>query len=203
MPIPDLIHIPLQGEKIGIEHAEILAKHCKEADVVVCGMGLGPDSHDLVTKIAPLCKKAVFDADALRLPLPVAGNTLYTPHAGEFARITGEIPGLDPAGRAELARISNLPGVVLLKGAIDLISDGSRIRFNNTGTPAMTTGGTGDILAGVCGALMVNLTAFDAACIGTYVTGLAGEKLAKRMGYGMTARDLLQVIPEILYRKDN
>ena len=55
--------------------------------------------------LAPHCKKAVFDADALRLPLPVAaGETIYTPHAGEFFRITGiKLPD-DTVGRADVAQ---------------------------------------------------------------------------------------------------
>ena len=62
---------------------------------MVCGNGIGTESHAVVQAVAPYCKKAVFDADALRLPLPVrTGETIYTPHAGEFARMTGkELPG--------------------------------------------------------------------------------------------------------------
>lgn len=81
----------------------------------------------------------------------------------------------------------------------DIITNGDNVRFNKTGTPAMTTGGTGDVLAGVCGALLTNLPAFEAGCIGSYVTGRAGEIVTEKMGYGLAAQDLLQVIPHVLY----
>ena len=88
-PIPDLIYERLEGERIGEEHLERLRVLAAHADAVVCGNGLGPDSHAVMCAIASSCKKAVIDADALRLPLPVAQEeTLYTPHAGEFMRIT-------------------------------------------------------------------------------------------------------------------
>ena len=168
---------------------------CAAADVVVCGMGLGPHSHQVVTALAPSCRKAVFDADALRTPLPVSKETLYTPHAGEFFRMSGKKVSGDIISRADTVRAEPIPGVVLLKGSTDIISDGDRTRFNRTGIPAMTTGGTGDVLAGVCGALLVQLPAFEAGCIGAYVTGRAGEIVTAEVGNGLTAQDLLKTHP--------
>ena len=144
--------------------------------MVVCGNGLGTESHAVVEAVAPHCKKAVFDADALRLPLPAArGETIYTPHAGEFARITGKTLPDDTVGRARAARKAGIRGTVLLKGQTDIITDGTRVRFNRTGDPAMTVGGTGDVLAGIAGALLCHLPAFEAACIAAYVNGKAGQ----------------------------
>lgn len=201
LQFPDLIHVPIQGDHISEEDTEHLCTLSRSADVVVCGMGIGTQSHQVITSLAPECRKAVFDADALRLPLPVGGETVYTPHAGEYARITGKEPGTGVLDRAESIMNAGIPGVTLLKGAVDIISDGKRVRFNRTGSPAMTTGGTGDVLAGVCGGLMARLPAFDAACIAAYATGRAGERVAGRMGYGLTAQDLLSVIPQILYTR--
>jgi NAD(P)H-hydrate epimerase len=162
---------------------------------------LGNASHSVIHAIAPHCKKAVIDADALRLPLPVAKNeTLYTPHAGEFTRITGvRIP--DSARERALAVMNaGLPGTVLLKGHIDIISDGKRIRFNRTGHPAMTVGGTGDVLAGIAGALLCHLPAFESGCIAAYVNGRAGEIVAAERGEGMLATDLVDRIPAELFK---
>ena len=79
-PIPDLIYERLAGERIGEEHIERLIALAEHADVVVCGNGLGTESHQVVREVIPCCKKAVFDADALRLPLPLAaGETIYHP----------------------------------------------------------------------------------------------------------------------------
>jgi ADP-dependent NAD(P)H-hydrate dehydratase / NAD(P)H-hydrate epimerase len=201
-PIPDLIYERLEGKRISTEHTERLIALAEKADVVVCGNGLGTESHEVVTALAPHCKKAVFDADALRLPLPVArGETIYTPHAGEFARITGVTLPDDTPGRARTARKAGIRGTIILKGHTDIITDGSRVRFNRTGDPAMTVGGTGDVLAGVCGALLCQLPAFEAACIAAYVNGKAGESVVADRGGGMLASDLVDRIPAILFRK--
>jgi NAD(P)H-hydrate epimerase len=207
-PVPDLIYERLFGDRIGEEHTERLIALAEHADVVVCGNGLGLESHGAVLAVAPYCKKVVFDADALRLPLPKAAQeTVYTPHAGEFARIAGRhpLPGdaADACGRARAAKpaAKELGATILLKGPVDVITDGHRVRFNRTGDPAMGVGGTGDVLAGVCGALLCHLPAFEAACIAAYVTGRAGERVAEKRGEGMLASDLMDRIPEELFRR--
>jgi hydroxyethylthiazole kinase-like uncharacterized protein yjeF len=199
-PIPDLIYECLAGDRIGEEHVERLITLAGHADVVVCGNGLGAESHRVIHTIAPYCKKAVIDADALRLPLPVAGNeTLYTPHAGEFTRITGISLPEGSRDRALAAKGAGIRGTILLKGPVDIITDGKRVRFNRTGDPAMTVGGTGDVLAGIAGALLCHLPAFEAACIGAYVNGSAGEAVAAERGEGMLATDLVDRIPAELF----
>jgi len=201
-PIPDLIYERLAGERIAEEHTERLIALAEEADVVVIGNGLGTESHVVVQAVAPHCRKVVFDADALRLPVPAAKEeTIYTPHAGEFARMTGRTLPEDTAGRARSVRDAKLPGTVILKGKTDIISDGTRVRFNRTGHPAMTVGGTGDVLAGIAGALLCHLPAFEAACIAAYVNGVAGSQVAAERGEGMLASDLVDRIPGILFTK--
>ena len=201
-PVPDLIYERLEGKRIGMEHLDRLLALAEHADAVVCGNGLGTESHDVVMALAPHCKKAVFDAEALRLPLPVAAKeTIYTPHAGEFFRITGTKLPDDAVGRAKVAKAARLPGMVLVKGHIDIITDSKQMRFNRTGDPAMTVGGTGDVLAGICGALLCQLPAFDAACIAAYVNGKAGEYVAAQRGGGMLASDLVDRIPVELFKK--
>jgi NAD(P)H-hydrate epimerase len=196
-----LIYERLDGERIDENHIEQLIVLARRADAVICGNGLGTGSHEVIRSVAPHCKKAVIDADALRLPLPVAKNeTLYTPHAGEFTRITGIKLSDDTKERALAAKGSGIKGTVLLKGCIDIITDGKRVRFNRTGDPAMTVGGTGDVLAGVAGALLCHLPAFDAGCIAAYVTGRAGEVVAAERGEGMLASDLVDRIPAELFR---
>jgi ADP-dependent NAD(P)H-hydrate dehydratase / NAD(P)H-hydrate epimerase len=201
-PVPDLIYERLDGKAIGMEHLDRLIPLAEKADVVVCGNGLGAASHELVTAIAPHCKRAVFDADALRLPLPCAREeTIYTPHAGEFARITGTTLPEDMLGCARAAQAACINGTVLLKGHIDIITDGKQVRFNRTGDPAMTVGGTGDVLAGIAGALLCRLPAFDAACIAAYVSGRAGEAVVAERGGGILASDIVNKIPSVLFKK--
>jgi NAD(P)H-hydrate epimerase len=201
-PVPDLIYERLEGKRIGTEHTERLIALAEKADVVVCGNGLGTESHAVVEAIAPYCKKAVFDADALRLPLPVArGETIYTPHAGEFARITGITLPEDTVGRARAARKAGIRGTIILKGPVDIITDSTRVRFNRTGDPTMTVGGTGDVLAGVAGALLCHLPAFEAACIAAYVNGRAGSAAVAERGGGILASDIVNEIPKILFQR--
>ena len=173
------------------------------ADVVVCGNGLGDRSHQVVTAIAPLCKKAVFDADALRLPLPVSAETMYTPHAGEFFRMTGIHPPGNLVERGRAVKGARVSGTILLKGQVDVISDGDIVRFNRTGSPIMTAGGTGDVLAGVAAALFVRLPAFESACVAAYVNGRAGMAAEEALGGGMLARELADRIPSELFMKKN
>jgi hydroxyethylthiazole kinase-like uncharacterized protein yjeF len=201
-PIPDLIYERLDGERIGEEHIDRLINLAERADVVVCGNGLGTESHGVIHTIAPHCKKAVIDADALRLPLPVAKNeTLYTPHSGEFTRITGVTLPDSTRERALAVMGAGIKGTVLLKGHIDIITDGKRVRFNRTGDPAMTVGGTGDVLAGIAGALLCHLPAFETGCIAAYVNGRAGQVVAAERGEGMLASDLVDRIPAELFKE--
>jgi NAD(P)H-hydrate epimerase len=198
-PIPDLIYTRLEGQRIGEEHLEALIPLAERADAVVCGNGLGQESHGVVQAIGPHCRKAVFDADALRAPLPAAKETVYTPHAGEFARMTGEKPPEALPARGRAVQAAARKGTVLLKGPVDVISDGTRVRFNRTGCPPMAVAGTGDVLAGVTGALLCRLPAFEAACIAAYVNGAAGMRAAATRGDGMLASDLVERIPEVLF----
>lgn len=202
IPMPDLIYERLEGKAVTKDHLETILRLVGRADVVVCGMGLGKESHDVVLAVAEAAEKAVFDADALVCPLPAAKETIYTPHAGEFARMTGTEPPADLVARARCVRAAAATGTILLKGPVDVVSDGKRVRFNRTGTPAMTVGGTGDLLAGATGALFCHLPAFEAACIAAYASGRAGMRAAEGRGYGMLATDMLEYIPEELFRRE-
>jgi len=198
-PVPDLIYERLEGDVIGAEHIDRLLPLVDRADVVVLGPGLGSRSHHVVRALAPHCRRAVFDADAIRIPLPEAGEAVFTPHAGEFERMTGSLPENDPVARARAVKSAAGAGTILLKGPVDVISDGTRVRFNRTGTPAMTVGGTGDVLAGVVAGLFCQLPAFDAACIGAYVNGKAGMAVGKLHAGGFLPSDLLDHIPGELF----
>ncbi len=202
IPMPDLIYERLEGKAITGEHLDAILPLVDRADAVVCGMGLGKASHDVVLAIAEAAKRAVFDADALALPLPAAKETIYTPHAGEFARIAGTKPPDDLLSRCRCVKAAATAGTILLKGPVDVVSDGTRVRFNRTGTPAMTVGGTGDLLAGVAGALFCHLPAFDAACVAAYVCGRAGMRAAEGRGNGMIATDILDCIPGELFGRE-
>jgi len=200
---PDLITEHLPGERIGPEHLDRLTGLARGADAVVVGPGLGKDAHEVITALAPRCRRLVVDADALSIPLPAGGETIYTPHAGEFARISGAPPPAEIAARARAVREAATGGTILLKGAVDIISDGTRVRFNRSGSPAMTTGGTGDVLAGVAAALFCHLSPFEAACVAAFITGRAGERVAERLGCGMTASELAAEIAPVIRENED
>lgn len=202
--MPDVILERLLGDRITAEHKARLISLAEAADAVVAGPGLGTDEETLSTvrEVVSHAKRAVVDADLLRLPLPKAQEaTIYTPHAGEFARLFGKAPeNLRDRGAAVRDAAKTAGGVVILKGETDVISDGVRVRFNTSGCEAMTVGGTGDVLAGVTGGLLSRMPAFDAACAAVYAEGRAGEAAAEAVGDGLLASDLLKRIAGILWK---
>jgi hydroxyethylthiazole kinase-like uncharacterized protein yjeF len=141
------------------------------------------------------------DADALSAfaDQPRQGATaLLTPHAGELARLLGVERDAVEARRLEHARRAavELGAVVLLKGTTTVVAtpDG-RARVNPTGTVALATAGTGDVLAGLCGALLAGgLDPLDAGSVGAWVHGLAG-RLAADGGVPISAYDVLDALP--------
>jgi NAD(P)H-hydrate epimerase len=104
------------------------------------------------------------------------------------------------AWRERRTRVAEFAGdlghTLLVKGAYDVVADGHETRVNRTGNPGMTVGGTGDVLAGVTGALLCTQEPLDAATIGAYVNGRAGDLVVGERGFGLVATDLLDRIPE-------
>jgi NAD(P)H-hydrate epimerase len=186
-----------------------LVESAAKSTAVGCGPGLGR-SHDLVKLVERLYfelpEPTVFDADGLNalaqqpdiLTRP-AGPRILTPHPGEFGRLVGkEGPMSTAEGRdraIDLAIRCNV--VVVLKGHQTFVTDGHRSEVNTTGNPGMATGGTGDVLTGVLVALLCQgLTPFNAAHLGTYLHGLAGDLAAAELGQvSMIARDMIDFLP--------
>ena len=145
------------------------------------------------------------DADALNLlaRLPVRRpNWVLTPHPGEAARLLGCNTHDITADRfAAVKKLQNqYAGVCVLKGAGSLIADDGNLLVNTTGNPGMASGGMGDVLAGVTGALLAQgLTLTDAAKLAVHVHGEAADGMAATQGErGMLAGDLLPKIRELL-----
>lgn len=197
---PNLIVKGLSSDHLCPEDLGLLKDLIPKHDVVVMGMGLGrhPETIEALAEIIPLCSKAVIDADALQPDLPLKG--IVTPHAGEFKRISSVTLHSDYRERIDpvrtFAREAGL--VVLLKGSVDLISDGDIIRGNTTGNPGMTVGGTGDVLAGVTASFYCRTTAIRAAVAAAFVNGRAGDLVYKEKDFGMVATDVVEKIPEAM-----
>ncbi len=182
----------------------------EDADVLAIGPGLGhsPDVIDFVRSLllAVPAKPAVVDADGLRAfigdPPIRTGPTILTPHPGEFARLVSRTVADVQANREGLAKrlATQFGAVVLLKGAATVVTDGNRLNVNPTGNPGMATGGTGDVLTGLIAAFLgQGLTAFDAATLGAWVHGRAGDVAADDLGQtALTAADVLGYLPAAL-----
>ncbi len=131
-----------------------------------------------------------------------SADLVLTPHVGEFARLMGissaEVQTDRVARVRELA--ARIGATVLLKGTRTLIAEPSGVvRINPTGSSALATAGTGDVLTGTIAALMARgLDSYDAATVGAYVHGLAGLVAASQLGEGTTAGDVAGSLPETL-----
>jgi hydroxyethylthiazole kinase-like uncharacterized protein yjeF len=172
----------------------------------VVGPGLGSDAvggrrlDEALSDEVPV----VVDADGLRfLPDRLDVPALLTPHAGELARMLETTREDVEARRLHHARsaAARWNTVVLLKGSTTLVvAPDGRVRANPTGTPALATAGSGDVLAGLAGALLgAGLNPVDAGSVAAYVHGVAGQ-LATRITPYPSATTLLDVLPDALQR---
>ncbi|MDI6889022.1 MAG: NAD(P)H-hydrate dehydratase [Methanocellales archaeon] len=199
---PNLIVSPLTSDVLVPDDVPIISELISKHDVVVIGMGLGKSEPTAraIRAIVPLCKKAVIDADALSvLEFPLHG-AIITPHAGEFKSLSKlRLPRSWKKQAETIKKFAKESGaVVLLKGKTDIISDGERIKANKTGNAGMTVGGTGDVLAGVVGALYATNSAFEAAVAGAFINGRAGDLAFEEWGFGLLATDVIDNIPKAM-----
>ena len=126
---------------------------------------------------------------------------LVTPHAGEFKRLFGDIPSDSQNERIKLVEQHALNhGItILLKGPTDIISNGELTYLCEKNTPAMTVGGTGDVLSGlVAGLLSKNRNGLESASAACFISGLAGQKVQDNLGLHITSMDLIDVIPDVM-----
>lgn len=208
---PNLITIKLEGKHLHPGNIEALKPYIDAVDAVVLGPGIGlhPNTKEFVKTCVDAVEAAdkplLLDADGLKafseFKRPLKIPFVLTPHAGEYALLTGHpLSGNLEEKVTDIQEIAaELNAVVLLKGQIDLICSKTRYKFNFTGNPGMTVGGTGDVLSGVVGALLAQkVDAFDAAVAGAFMNGAAGDFVVEEVGYHMLATDLLNWIPRVM-----
>ena len=206
---PNLIVIPLVDSKLtrGAVN-KLLGQIPNDLDSATIGMGLSiQDPEALKLLIKSLLARDVrlsLDASALVnyiLPLLSGKNVVVTPHAGEFKRLFGEIPPDSKKARITMVeKFAKKHSVtILLKGSTDIISNGTKTYLNPKNTPAMTVGGTGDVLSGItAGMLARNRNTLESAVISVYFNGLAGKITQKKLGLHMAATDLLDALPSVM-----
>ncbi|NLF72060.1 MAG: NAD(P)H-hydrate dehydratase [Candidatus Anammoximicrobium sp.] len=211
---PSYMTAPLASDDAGRLRREAeseIVRLASVCDAVACGPGLGrsPALNELVLGLyQTLPRPLVLDADGLNA-LAAAGAScpaaaaarILTPHPGEFRRLAGQSDARWP--REELCRRAiELAGrqnwVLVVKGHRTLVTDGVRVTYNTTGNPGMATGGSGDVLTGVITALIgQGLGPFEAAQLGVYVQGRAGDLAAAQLGQtSLIARDLIAFLPQ-------
>jgi hydroxyethylthiazole kinase-like uncharacterized protein yjeF len=202
---PDLITYPLKGNYINKRHVPTIMKFCENKTAVVIGGGLCRDKKTLAA-IKELMKRinlpTVIDADAIYAldKNILKKNFLITPHSREFYIMSGIRLGRFLSKRIESVKKASslMKSTILLKGFVDIISDGKRAAVNRTGNPYMTKGGTGDTLAGICGSLLAQgISPFNAACAAAYINGKAGDFAAREKKQGLLATDLIAKIPKV------
>ncbi|MCS7143647.1 MAG: NAD(P)H-hydrate dehydratase [Archaeoglobaceae archaeon] len=188
---PNLIVRGLRGERISLRNLKEAEEIVRKCDVAVIGMGVGENQEfrEFLDELLKSCKKVVLDAEGITGNIPEKVEAILTPHRGELRKYFNAQP-------EEVMMVAKKIGaVILLKGKKDVITDGERIKFNLTGNAGMTVGGTGDVLAGVCGALFCNDDAFNSACAGAFINGFAGDICFEKYGYNFTSMHLIENLP--------
>lgn len=201
---PNLITRKLEGDYLNWDNLKEVIELSEGFDSVLIGNGMTdyPEclgfSKEVIENIE---NPKVIDADALKnIDMNEVTNSIFTPHEKEFEHMTGENLPEKIHDRTEIVKhkITN-NNVFLLKGHIDIITSKNKTILNETGNPGMTIGGTGDILAGItAGFLAQSKDLEQSAYSAAYINGKAGEHLYRKKGYGFTADDILDVIPEII-----
>ncbi len=205
---PDLIVNSLSDNYITFDDTSRILELSEDADVMVLGCGIGREEETglaLIEMIEKIQMPIVIDADALKiLDLDLIskynGEVILTPHKAEFKTFFGiDVPEkigqkIDVVSEAS----SECKSTILLKGVVDIISNGKSVKLNSTGNPGMTVGGTGDILAGLVGGLLAQgHNAYESAYLGSFINGTAGDIARIDYGYNFLASDILKYIPRV------
>ena len=206
---PNFIVHPLVGHRLLREDLELTLELATKADALAIGPGLG-DSPGTLESVRAIIKGVdrpiVFDADAIRAvgqehTVLARKKAVATPHAREFAVLTGKtLPeALDEKARMVQEAAKALGITILLKGHVDIVSDGIRTKLNYTGNAGMTVGGTGDVLCGAVGGLLSKgVPPYDAARLAAFSNGYAGDLAFKVKSYGLTATDVADNLGRVL-----
>jgi len=218
---PSFTTIALPEDSLGRISAKAInpiLEAVSENDVVAFGPGVGT-SNALRSILETLLRqdnlRLIIDADGLNnlagiknWPTELKAKLILTPHPGEIKRLwSGLFRETLPSDRqqqaAQLAQQTKT--VIALKGAGTVVSDGEKVYINKTGNPGMATAGSGDVLTGVITALAgQGLNDFDAAVLGVYIHGLAGDIAAEKIGQvSLITTDIIDTLPEAFKRTNN
>jgi ADP-dependent NAD(P)H-hydrate dehydratase len=207
---PNIIALPMTDNSLTIGSANRLVKSLpKIPHTATIGMGMTISKaealNSLVKKLKENGTRLVLDASALipRIITEITEtDTIITPHAGEFKRIFNEEVGISKSEIvSSVSRMATRYKItIILKGWLNVIADHSgKVATIKRSTPAMTVGGTGDVLAGLVAALYSKInSAFDASALGIYFNGLAAHVAFEQVGLHMVATDLIENLPKVM-----
>jgi ADP-dependent NAD(P)H-hydrate dehydratase len=211
---PSYTTIPLAEDssgKISAKAINTILDAVSENDCLAFGPGIGTSNgvqSILETLLQQKNLRIVIDADGLNnlsaikdWPDKLKANLILTPHPGEMKRLWSGLfrEQLPPDRKDQAGKLAKrTETTVVLKGAGTVVSDGQKVYINKTGNPGMATAGAGDVLTGVITALMgQGLSNFDAAVLGVYIHGLAGDIAAEKLGQvSLMATDIIESLPK-------
>jgi ADP-dependent NAD(P)H-hydrate dehydratase len=216
---PNIIIIPFPHDSLGITSVkEILRILPKKPDTAAIGMGLNiaeiKGLSYLIDELKGMKTKLLLDASAL---IPdvlkhISGtNSIITPHLGEFKRVfstESSIQSLVQKANIKILKsavveMAEKYGItIILKGEYNVIASGGNVSVIKRSTPAMTVGGTGDVLSGLVAGLLTKLEPFHASVLGVYLNGLAALQGSKRLGLHIVASDLIDNLPYVMKKFD-
>ena len=213
--IPEALFLPLPDTdegKVSAQATEPLCKAVCGTSAVVMGPGLGT-GEEVTAVVRRVLQESrcpvVLDADGINAITPhilveetVLAPLILTPHPGEMARLLGVSINYVQSHRREIVRrfVDEYGVTLVLKGHHTLIgAPGKPLMENPTGNPGMATGGSGDVLAGMIGALVAQgMTPYDAAVCGAYLHGTAGDRVAARLSqHSLLPSDVIEELPDL------
>ncbi|PYB67597.1 bifunctional ADP-dependent NAD(P)H-hydrate dehydratase/NAD(P)H-hydrate epimerase [Thermoplasma sp. Kam2015] len=194
---PGLIVRPVSA----IDDAVAAEIYGNSAMLVGPGMGRSAEAMDAARKIILESKiPMVVDADALNVVGEYQGSfqgktVIITPHKGEFRRISG----MEPTEENAVAFAKKKGLIVVLKGQVDVITDGKDVYYSKGGNPRMTMGGTGDLLAGLISSFLAkSIDPIRSCLMGTYLNKAIGDAAHAKHGYWYTITDMIGEIPAVM-----
>lgn len=196
---PDLITKKFDCLFFDKKQVNSVVKFAKDYDAILIGNGIGRKSHqfcvEVIKKLSAMNKPLVIDADAIKaISLKDCKNAILTPHKREFQMLLENTH----IRKLQLQRYIGT-NVIIQKGNVDVIYMKGKTRYNKTGNPAMTVGGTGDILAGLAvGFYAQTKEPWNSALAAAYINGLCGDIIRGEIGEGLIASDMLKKIAFVI-----
>src|SRR6185312_2610578 len=205
---PNLIFLPLPDDKLTMGSSrKLLSLMPKKVHSAAIGMGLGISKinslYFLIKKLLEDKTCLILDASAL-IPdvLHEITNTksVVTPHPGEFKRMFGQDAGQSKSEQIDtvIKKAREYGIVIVLKGYWNIVSDGNLVSVIERTTPAMTVGGTGDILSGLISGFLTKNNSFESSILGLFFNGLAAYNLYNKYGLHLMASNLLEELPLVM-----